>query len=142
MNDLLTPTQRTSLIITLRDFEKSLRRVELLLDSAEANGTLYRPRLNISEEKRAQAHQEISAALDQIHELSRLFAFDTEEQDAARLIRSEMSIHWINLLDSRSGKLKRFGKVHPQLAENLDAYILSLSNIALSLASLFEENPP
>jgi hypothetical protein len=140
MSDPLNSSQRTSLLITLLNFEKILRRVETLLDSAEANGILFRPRLNISKEKRAQAHQKISAALDQIYELSRLFALDTEEQDAARLIRSEMSVHWANLLDSRSGKLKRYGKVHPQLAENLDAYILSLSNIAISLATLFKEN--
>jgi len=110
------------------------------MDSAEANGILFQQRLNLSEEKRAQAHQMISAALNQIHELSRLFALDTEEQDVAKLIPSEMSFHWANLLDSRSGKLKRYGKVHPQLAENLDAFILSLSNIALSLATLFQEN--
>jgi len=140
MSDLLNSSQRTSLFVTLRDFEKSLRRVESLMDSTEANGILFRPRLSISAEKRAQAHQKISAALDQIQELSRLFAFDTEEQDIARLIRSEMSSHWANLLDSRSRKLKRYGNVYPQLAENLDAYILSLSKIALSLATLFEEN--
>jgi len=141
MSDLLNSSQRTSLFVTLRDFEKSLRRVESLMDSTEANGILFRPRLSISAEKRAQAHQKISAALDQIHEMSHLFALDTEDQDAARLIPSEMSVYWANLLDSRSGKLKRYGKVHPQLAENLDAYTLSLSNIALSLATLFKENP-
>ena len=56
------------------------------------------------------------------------------------MIIGEMSIHWSNLLDSRSKKLKRYGKVHPQLAEKLDPRILGLSNIALNLITLFEEN--
>jgi hypothetical protein len=140
MSDLLNPYQRASLLVTLQDFEKSLRRAESLLDGAEVKGILFRQRFNISRSRQAQARKEIAIALDQIYKLSCLFAFNAEEQDPARLISGEMSVHWSNLLDSLSRKLKRYGKVHPQLAENLDHRILSLSNTASNLVILFEKN--
>ena len=140
LKHILNPYQRISLLVTLWHFEESLRRAESLLNGAEVEGILFRQRLNISRSKQAQVRQEITIALDQIRELSRLFAFDAEEQDPARQIIGEISVHWSNLLDSRSIKLKRYGKVHPQLAEKLDPRILGLSNIALNLITLFEEN--
>ena len=140
MEDLLNPYQRTSVQVALRHFEEGLRQAEAWLNGPDVEGILFRQRLNISKSTQSQALQQIAIALDQIRELSLMFAFDAEEQDPTRRIMGEMSVNWSNLLDSRSKKLKRYGEVHPQLAENLDHRILRLSKIASNLITLFEDN--
>lgn len=140
MEDLLNHYQRTSVQVVLRQFEESLRHAKACLNGPDVEGILFRQRLNISKSTQAQALQQIAIALDQIRELSRLFAFDVEEQDPVKRIMGEMSVNWSNLLDLRSRKLKRYGKVHPELTEILDPYILDMSRIAQNLITLFEED--
>ncbi len=134
--------QYRSLSITLLGLEQSLREAETWLQGRQVKGILYHRKLKLSPEKRAQAQQQIAAALDHIAELSRLFELSVEEDDPGGLIRGEMTVHWANLLDSQSRKLKRFGKVHPKAAELLDAQLLDLSKIAINLANLFNDDAP
>jgi len=51
-----------------------------------------------------------------------------------------MSIAWANLIDSQALKLKRYGKVHPDAAKEIDPYFQRLAQAALELASLFENH--
>jgi len=140
MENLLNLYQRGSVEISLRRFEKSLRNALSILDGEDASGFLFTRRIDISEEKRGKAREMINFALDQIREMKELFAFHAEEQDLARQIAGDMSISWESLMDIRAKKLKRYGEVHPQLAEILDPQVKSLSSAALKIAALFEEN--
>lgn len=139
MNDLLNPSQRRSVTITLREFEASLRRALEWLDGKNQNGILYRETLTLSAPQRAEMRRTIEAALAEVAVTSELLSLESEEQDAAGLIRGEMSVAWANLLDTRSKKLRGYGEVHPQLAKVLDPHILNLSNLAMQLANLFDD---
>lgn len=139
MSELLNPSQRRSVTITLREFEASLRRALEWLDGKNENGILYRETLRLSAPQRTEMRQAIEAALAEIATTSELLGLESAEQDAAGLIRGEMSVAWANLLDTRSKKLRGYGDVHPQLAKVLDPHILTLSNLAMQLANLFED---
>jgi len=139
MKGLLNPYQRRSIEISLRRFEENLRNALSILDGRDVNGILFTKRLDVSEKKKAKARDLINSALGQIHELKALFDFQSEEQDLARQIASEMSISWENLMDARAKKLRGYGEVHSELAGILDPQIKSLSAIALKLATLFGE---
>lgn len=139
MKDLLNPGQRRSVTVTLRNFEISLRQALTWLDGKNENGILYRETLRLSAPKRAEMRRAIEAALAEIAATSELFALESDEQEAGGLIRSEMSVAWANLLDTRSKKLRGYGEVHPQLAKALDPHILNLSNLAMQLANLFDD---
>ena len=140
MKDLLNPSQWNSLRITLRTFEENLRRTQEWLDGKDEHGTLYQYRLVLSAENRKRAQRDIKIALDQIAELSRLFEMPKENENSASLIRGQMSVSWADLHDSRTYKLGRYGKVHPELAKVLDSKVQHLAEIALNLAAIFGES--
>ena len=139
MKDLLNPSQWNSLRITLRIFEENLRQAQEWLDGKEEHGTLYQYKLVLSAENRKRAQREISSALDQIAELSRLFKMPQQNENPASLIRGEMSVSWADLHDSRTHKLGRYGKVHPELASVLDSEVQQLAEIAQNLSAIFGE---
>jgi hypothetical protein len=141
LKDLLNPSQRRSVTVTLRGFENGLRQALGWLDGRSENGILYRGTLNLSTEKREAMRLEIASALEEIATLSRVLGLDREEEDARGLIRSEMSVAWANLLDTQSKKLRGYGDVDPQLADVLDPGIIHLSSIAIRLANLLDDAP-
>ncbi|MBN2117457.1 MAG: hypothetical protein JW730_12850 [Anaerolineales bacterium] len=139
MNDLLNPTQKNLLRITLRRFEENLLHAQAWLDGNEEKGALYLRKLTLPVKRRQQAETEIRAALDLIAKVSHDFDLPTESENSAALIRAEMSISWADLLDSRAGELKRSGAVHPELSDVLDPSIQGLARIALALTGIFSE---
>jgi hypothetical protein len=137
---LLNPSQKNSLRVTLRLFEENLRQAQTWLEGYEENGILYQRKLTLSEENREQAWQEVNAALELIEKLSHRFSLRKETSNAASMLRGVLTIDWANLYDTRAGKLKRFGKVQPEIASLLDADIQNLAGIALHLSAILAES--
>jgi hypothetical protein len=137
---LLNPSQKNSLRVTLLLFEENLRHAQKWLDGYEENGILYHRKLTLSEENREQAWQEIKAALELIEKLSRKFGLRKEASNSASMLRGILTTDWANLHDSRASKLRRFGKVQPELASLLDADIQNLAGIALHLSAILAES--
>lgn len=138
MNGFQNIYQRRSLEITLRLFEEELREAETCLQVSQVNGILYKRKLSLPLEQRQAAQLKITAALEQIASLARKLVLEPEVQDLARLIRSQMSRNWANLLDVQSDKLNRYGDVDPGLTTVIDPAIHNLSQLALELASIFD----
>jgi hypothetical protein len=137
MSDLLNPNQRRSVTIVLRNFEENLRQAEAWLQGAEANGILYKRKLNLSPAQWQAAQQRVAAALEQIASLAQEIGLEPEVEDASGLIRGEMSVDWTNLSDLRSRKMKRYGDINPELKSVLDPAIQRLAQLAMELASIF-----
>jgi hypothetical protein len=135
-NGLLNPHQKNSLKVTLRMFEENLRSTLRWLDGYEEDGILYSYRLDISGQDREQARQEINTALDLVENLSRRFGLPKESINSASMIRGDLTISWADLYDTRAKKLARYGKVHPQLVNNLDSDIQKLADIAQQLSAI------
>ena len=135
--DLLNPIQKNSLRITLRRFEENLFRAQTWLDGNDENGVLYQRKLTLPAKRRDQAEQVIKEARELIEKVSHDFDLPIESENAASLLRGEMSISWADLLDSRASELKRAGAVHPELSAALDPNIQSLAGMALRLTNLF-----
>jgi len=140
MNDLLNPDQLRSVTITLRMFEEDLLDVQAWLHGAETNGILSKRKLTLSPESRLAAQERINAALEQIAVLAREIVLEAEVDSPDNLIRSKMSVNWANLFDTQSTKLKRFGEVDPRLESVLDPAIEKLAQLALELATIFDEH--
>jgi hypothetical protein len=121
-------------------FEENLRHTLEWLNGREENGILYSRKLNLSEENREQARQEIVAALGSIEKLSLKFDLLKETGDAGSMLRGELSVNWANLLDTRAIKLVRYGGVHPKLASILNSDIQNLAEIALQLTAILGES--
>lgn len=120
--------------------EENLRQLQEWLDGREENGILYQRTLNLSKERREQAERSIKEAFDLIETLSKKFGLEKESQNAASIFQGDLTINWANLIDVRSDKLKRYGAVHPHLAEALDADTNRLAEIALQLSSTINES--
>jgi hypothetical protein len=138
VNDILNPDQRRSVAIVLQMFEESLRLADAWLQGAEANGILYRRKLNLPPAQRRAAQRRIAAALDQIAAIAQTLDLEPKVDDPAGLIRGKMSVCWANLIDTQSTKLKRFGEVDPRLESVLDPAVGQLAQLALELASVFD----
>lgn len=140
MSDLLNPAQKGSLRVSLLMFEENLRDAQEWLDGREEHGILYHRKLEISEEKRKQVSHVIETALGLIEKLSNQFELEVENQNAASIFQGELTVNWANLIDSQAGQLKRYGKVHTDLANQLDADIKNLTRIALLLSTILGES--
>jgi hypothetical protein len=140
MKDLLNPYQKNSLRISLLTLEENLRRAQEWLDGREEKGILYHRKLELPDDKRKQASHIIKTALGVIENLSEKFELEAEPQNAASMFQGEFSVNWANLMDTQAGKLRRYGKVHPELHTMLDADVRKLAEIALQLSSILGES--
>jgi hypothetical protein len=140
LTDLLNQSQKNSLATVLRLFEADLRQIEYWLDSPPSEGILYRQELPLIASQRAEARHQINAAKDEIAFLAKKLNLEPEVENLAGLIRGQMSVAWANLVDSQAKKLKRYGKVQAETAQEIDHPIHHLAQIALELASLFENH--
>ncbi len=141
MSHLLNTAQRTSLVVVLRYFERSLQQAKGWLQGQQDMGVLYRGSLQLSPERRAAALAHIAEALEGITRLAGRFSLRPVEEPLENKIASEMSINWANLIDTRSAKLRRYGSVDPGLRESLDPEIEHLAQLAFLIASLVREEP-
>jgi hypothetical protein len=140
VTELLNIAQRSSLTIGLRAFEMHLRQADAWLRGGEERGILYRRSLNLSPEQRAAARGQIAAALAQIAVLAERFGLANADEDLGAAIAAQMSIDWADLSDAHSGKLRRYGDVDFRLADQLDADLDLLAELALSLADISRDH--
>jgi hypothetical protein len=134
----LTFAQRNHLRVALKSFEEALRLAEDWLEKGEETGFLYTRRLQISDDKRHQAAQQIQQALADVRELSENLQYAPREEDAGRMITAEFSVAWATLVDAESKRLKSYGKIEPQVAEVIDPAFEHLAQMAMQLADLFK----
>jgi len=139
--DMLNEAQRNRLTIVLRGLEMSLRDITAWLAEGgeEEVGILYRRRLTLPDDRKEAVLREIESALDEIAQLAALLRLPAHESDRAAQIAAEMSIHWSDLVDSRTSKLRRYGAVQPALAPLLDKRLDRLAGGALKLIALFRK---
>ncbi len=121
-------------------FEENLHHAQEWLDGREEKGILYHRKLEMSEDKRRLAKHIIKTALGLIEKLSSKFGLEAESQNAASMFQGELTVSWANLIDSQAGKLRRYGRVHPELGGMLDADIQKLAMIALQLSAVLGES--
>jgi hypothetical protein len=94
----------------------------------------------MTKEAKQQAVQKIQAALEVIEKLGRKFELEKEFESAASILQGNLTVNWANLMDTKSNKLKRYGQVHPQLGDMLDADIQNLAEIALNLSTMLGQS--
>jgi hypothetical protein len=136
MSVLMNQAQRTSVFVALRTFEQYLRQLDRWLHGLEADGILYRYKMELPLERRALMQQKIAAGLALVEELAHTLQLEPEVIDLVGAVRGQMSESRANLIDSRAAKLRRYGEVHPGLSQPLDPVLDRLVQIAAELAQL------
>ena len=121
-------------------FEENLRHAQEWLDGREEHGILYHRKLEMPEESRRHANHVIKTALGLIEKLSEKFGLEAESQNPASMFQGELTVNWANLIDSQAGKLRKYGKIHPELGGMLDPDIQKLARIALKLSAILGES--
>jgi len=133
---LLNPYQKNSLEVSLRSFEQNLLLIQGWIDEKDRSGILSSRKNSLTQEQRQEIHQKVVAALAEIAYLKAELGLAAETENVTDSIRGLMSLDWEGLLNSQSSKLKRFGKVNPEVPAIVDPPIQFLANIALSLSSI------
>jgi hypothetical protein len=136
MSELMNQAQRTSVFVALRTFEQYLRQLDRWLQGLEADGILYKYKMDLPPERRALMQQMIATGLDLVEELAQTLQLEPEIIDLVGSVRGQMSESWANLIDSRAAKLRRYGEVDPGLSQPLDPALDRLVQIAAELAQL------
>jgi hypothetical protein len=136
MSILMNQAQRTSVFVALRTFEQYLRQLDRWLHGLEADGILYRYKMELPFERRALMQQKIATGLALVEDLAQTLQLEPEVIDLVGAVRGQMSESWANLIDSHAAKLHRYGEVDPGLSQPLDPAIDRLAQIASELAKL------
>ena len=136
MSELMNRAQRTSVFVTLRTFEQYLRQLDRWLQGLEADGILYKYKMDLLPERRALMQQKIACGLDLVEELARAIKLEPEIIDLVGWLRGQMSESWDRQIDARAARLRRYGEVDPGLAQALDPVLDRLVQIAADLSQL------
>jgi hypothetical protein len=136
MSELMNQAQRTSVFVALRTFEQYLRQLDRWLQGLEADGILYKYKMDLLPQKRALMQQKITAGLALVEELAQALQLEPEIIDLVGSVRGQMSESWANLIDSRAARLRRYGEVDPGLAQPLDHVLDRMVQIAAYLSQL------
>lgn len=139
---ILTKPQQRNLRVSLLSFERALRMADHLLKDGEEVGILYHRTQFLDHDKRHLVHEEITKALQEIASLAKILGLEPEEEDLSRIILSEMSVSWTNLVDCHSERMKGYGKVDSNTATKIDPAIDRLEKIAQEISSLMSSNSP
>lgn len=134
----MTYAQRNHLRVALKSFEEALRLAENWLAKDKEVGFLYARRLQITDEKRQLAVQQIKKALADVQQLTEALQYQPREEDAGRMITAALSVAWETLIDAETKGLKGYGKIDPQAAEVIDPEFERLAQMAMELAELFK----
>jgi len=136
MSNNLNAAQRTALVVTLSQFERSLRQAAVWLDGDETQGVMHRATLALPPVQQKAALAAIHRAFELIAQLAERFGLEPTHEPLAGRISADMTVSWANLVDARSAKLKRYGAVDPALGEALDPDLDRLSRLALMISAI------
>jgi hypothetical protein len=128
----LNIAQKTSLGITLREFEVRLARLRVLLEQ-------YESVTRLTPEGVGRLRQMIERQQTLIDDLFRRFQLKRETIDVVQSIIAELSISWTQLVDSRSDKLGRYGEADPDLTATLNPAIDQMVEDCLSVVRLLDK---
>ncbi|HTP08003.1 MAG TPA: hypothetical protein VMP08_07120 [Anaerolineae bacterium] len=128
----LNVAQKTSLSITLREFEVRLARLRVLLEQ-------YESVTRLTPEGVARLRGMIDRQQAVIDDLFRRFELKRETIDVVQSMIAELSISWTQLVDSRSDKLGRYGDVDADLKATLDPAINQMVEDCLSMVRLLDK---
>jgi hypothetical protein len=129
---ILNIAQKTSLSITLREFEVRLSRLRVLL---EQNESITR----LTPEGARRLRQMVDRQQAIIDDLFRRFQLKRETIDVVQSMIAELSISWTQLVDSRSDKLGRYGEIDPDLKSTLDPALDEMVKACLSMVRVLEK---
>lgn len=128
----LNVAQKTSLGITLREFEVRLARLRVLVEQYESTRRL-------TPEGVERLRQMIERQQAIIDDLFHRFQLKRETIDVVQSMIAELSISWTQLVDSRSDKLGRYGEVDPDLKATLDPAIDQMVEACLNMVHLLDK---
>jgi hypothetical protein len=134
--DVLNSAQRAAITVGLRAFEMHLHEIERWLRGEKASGVLFWEHLDVSDEVRVQAGEQVAAALTLVAELARRFELERTSIDLGAKITGLMSVDWADLVDLQASKLRRYGEVAVELSGLLDDDLQRLADMAKELAKL------
>jgi hypothetical protein len=120
--NLLNQSQRTSVAITFRRVERTLRNALRELGSRD-RGILYRRSATLSDKQLREMQPHIEQAVREIDALSKELDLPTEVIDNRAALMGQLSVLWSDLQDSHAGPLRRYGDVAPGLSPVLDPHI-------------------
>ncbi|NPV77708.1 MAG: hypothetical protein HPY59_15210 [Anaerolineae bacterium] len=132
----MNASHRRYLHSSLLSFEKSLRLVNRYLDEGDEEGILYYRKTGLNSDQIISAQKIIAGALLELASLVEKLELEPMEESTNQILMAEMSMNWVSLLDSRSDRLRGYGKVNPEIASILDPMLDHLAGMALALCKL------
>ena len=133
---LLNPSQKNALRISLLLVEKGMLEIEHLLSAGEHQGILLRVTDDLGEDTKRGIRQHIDEVRGVIRELKERFQLGVEVEEKRPVIFGKAPILWEIVTDTDASRLRGYGEIHPGLKEALDPLIGQLSLSLLKLHQL------
>jgi hypothetical protein len=132
---LLNRSQRSSLAVTLSSLEEAVHSIYEVLDN-DVEHLFFEYTNGMCSVKATEIARELERMLEVAREMKHKFQIEAEQVDARKRILGEISTIWECLLDSRAERLRRYGKVCPELRSELDPDIDRLVRSAEQIRKL------
>jgi len=134
--ELLNPSQKNSLRISLLLVEKGLLEVEGLLSASEYHGILLQTADDLDNGAKGGIQQLIEEVRGLIKEMKDRFQLDLEVERKSRAIFGKAPLLWEIVTDTDAKRLRGYGETDPRLRAVLDPSIERLGKLLLRLHQL------
>lgn len=134
--ELLNPSQKNSLRISLSLVEKGMLDVEGLLLAGDYHGILLQTADDLDDGAKGGIQQLIEEVRELIKEMKDQFQLDLEVERKSRVIFGKAPLLWEIVTDTDASRLRGYGEIDPGLREVLDPSIERLGKLLLRLHQL------
>jgi hypothetical protein len=132
---VLTPNQAQGVGVALRRLERTLFSIEALYMRREETreGAIVSLVNPLTDEQGAELANLVGQARASIATLAGRFGLQHETSDLAREAHGRLVEMWTALEDTKSTKLRRYGRVDPALSASLDPEIEQLIHLVIAM---------
>ena len=117
---ILNEAQCRSLSVSLSLLEEKLLLLKLLSEQGDYEGVIYRLQVDFDPVRKKELDRVISEIKSKISFLKDTFGLDYKTEHFSKLMHTTESYFWTVLMDEKSAKLKRYGRVSKKLSAILD----------------------
>jgi hypothetical protein len=133
---MMNQAQAISLRNTLLMLNRTIRRLEDTLDTAEVVEPVFFWKNPLSDEKKGQIKKCTAELRGRIREIARAHGIQPEAEDLLKESWSRLSTHWVSIEDTKSKALARYGAVSPEDAAVLDPAMADLAALVHHLIAV------
>jgi hypothetical protein len=132
----LNSYQKNYIYASLRSFENALRQVNRILDRGNERGILFYQQIHQDPETRRAAKEKVQQMLQELSVYIKELGLEPVEENPFQKIMALMSLSWENLAEIQPKRLRSYGDIDDETADQIASKASRLAQMAMELSNI------